>query len=151
MPSHARYFRQDDISDCEVAIRWVAEATDGEHPLKRGRTSSCSPRSEELAKFPAHRIVLFTSEYFKAQVRDFAAAPGSACRCRFCLSFLEVLASRHTVYWQPLAVAPLPVHADGLIAPYHMERKRFLQRYYMQRACVQLVVVQPKGALLEPC
>lgn len=89
MPSHAQYFKQNDISDCDVAIRWmVTGSTDDEPPAKRGRTSACSPRAEELARFPAHRIVLFTSEYFKAQVRGVVSAHEKCLHSSFLLVLL---------------------------------------------------------------
>lgn len=61
MPSYAHHFKQDEVSDCYLVVCLFSEGVNGEPIAKRSRTEACGGRAE-LARFPAHRIVLFSSE-----------------------------------------------------------------------------------------
>lgn len=69
----AQFFKQDELSDLDVVIRLrpaadVAGQKSGS--VQEGQQQRCSPAEECLARFPAHRLVLFAADYFKAQVRQ---------------------------------------------------------------------------------
>lgn len=86
----ARHFTQEDLSDVVLFIQVMRRSTDDERPPKRPRHSAAaaaaeaeapSANMEQLACLPGHRVILFTSEYFEAQVRGrqrqhFMAHPG---------------------------------------------------------------------------
>jgi hypothetical protein len=67
----AEYFKQDKFADVELAIVVPAVTEDPveditEPPAKRARLAATD--GKVLARFPAHRVVLVGTDYFKAQV-----------------------------------------------------------------------------------
>ncbi|KAF6251589.1 FAE1/Type III polyketide synthase-like protein-domain-containing protein [Scenedesmus sp. NREL 46B-D3] len=94
MAYFANYFKMRDLSDITMVIRLspsedqeqlqVSEDSAGP-PLKRTRrktddAADANPR--QLSSFPAHRLVLFSSDYFKAQGRHWQAQPNAAQNCK---------------------------------------------------------------------
>jgi hypothetical protein len=79
----AQYFKQELLgnvrADVDVMIRRMAALDQDAEPSKRKRARITAAATDndatdplQLAKFPAHSIVLDTSEYFKVQqVREF--------------------------------------------------------------------------------
>jgi hypothetical protein len=71
----AQYFKQDELSDVTLIIKLrktEAETEDDERDTKRARLDTDSPSAaggdQILAQFPAHRLVLIGTDYFKTQV-----------------------------------------------------------------------------------
>jgi hypothetical protein len=71
----SQYFRQEDLSDVILKIKLRAiepDPEDGEQPAKRPRlaaeAAAAQGEDQVLAQFPAHRLVLFGTDYFKTQV-----------------------------------------------------------------------------------
>jgi hypothetical protein len=78
MESFARHFRQDTIADVELVIKVSDHAQESQSPRKRARLDGEAVLQDgaaaiedllQLAVLPAHKIILFSSEYFEAQVR----------------------------------------------------------------------------------
>jgi hypothetical protein len=84
-PDHvAKYYKQVDVSDVDVSIVLQSQAPDEtgcclDSQQSSGRSSSDASSSdaldsgavlkeEVLTQFPAHQLVLFAADYFKAQV-----------------------------------------------------------------------------------
>jgi hypothetical protein len=81
----AAYFRNDELSDIDLVFRLTPEhghdGTDsnGEPATKRARRSSSKDSAAlqeplQLAVLPGHKLVLFSSDYFKAQVGSTVAS-----------------------------------------------------------------------------
>jgi hypothetical protein len=72
----AAFFKQEEFSDVDLVIRLpdgTQEAAEGDQPAKRTRGASQHTAGEDntlLALFPAHRVVLAGTDYFKAQVGE---------------------------------------------------------------------------------
>jgi hypothetical protein len=74
----SQYFRQEELSDVILKIKLHAlvdiktEPEDEDKPAKRARLAeeSAAAQGEDqiLSQFPAHRLVLFGTDYFKTQV-----------------------------------------------------------------------------------
>lgn len=76
-----RYYRQEELSDVTLMIKLhkpepqqevEQEDEDTERPAKRARHAAELAEvgdDQVLAQFPAHRLVLFGTDYFKTQVR----------------------------------------------------------------------------------
>ena len=66
----AQFFGQEDLSDVDIVIR--AERTGSFEPLVRYHAGKpLSRTSDNVLKFlPAHKIIISSSPYFKAQVRQ---------------------------------------------------------------------------------
>lgn len=82
----ANYFKRQDLSDIDIVFRLnqveqqvqpgISE-DDASPPMKRGRretvdeaVDAADKHSLQLSRFPGHKIVLFSVEYFKAQVNE---------------------------------------------------------------------------------
>jgi hypothetical protein len=79
MTSLAGYFKNDELSDIDLVLRLTPEhsrdgtESDGEPASKRARGSSSTDSTAvqellQLAVLPGHKLILFISGYFKAQV-----------------------------------------------------------------------------------
>lgn len=75
MESFARHFRQESIADVDLVIRASGTSEDAASEPQRARGSASAAAADtaagdqlQLAVLPAHKIILFNSEYFEAQV-----------------------------------------------------------------------------------
>jgi hypothetical protein len=75
MECFARLFRQDAIADVDLVIRSLGASDDAAPDPKRARGGTSAAAADtaawdqlQLAALPAHKIILFNSEYFEAQV-----------------------------------------------------------------------------------
>lgn len=90
----ANYFKRQDLSDIDVVIRLPRTETTQQvpkditsPPLKRARREADEAADTDplqLSSFPAHKLVMFSTEYFKAQVRG---SPGSLAAAPACCWF----------------------------------------------------------------
>jgi hypothetical protein len=87
----ARHFKQEALADVDLVIKRLGQQEEGLPLPKRARHDTPAAvaaaadddgdgvddteDSLQLAAFPAHRLILFTSEYFEAQVSALRAAP----------------------------------------------------------------------------
>jgi hypothetical protein len=82
MASFARHFKQEAIADVDLVIRCLSDADgDAEPAPKRARTVATTAAADplQLVVSPAHKIILFTSEYFDVQ-----ASPAIVCCMLLC-------------------------------------------------------------------
>jgi hypothetical protein len=65
----ARYFKQQDFSDVDLELVAVDAPSNVEGSCQDSAGRHAAADHQLLAQFPAHRLVLAGTEYFKAQVR----------------------------------------------------------------------------------
>lgn len=79
----APYFKQEELSyvDFVIRLRLAEHATNEEEPAAKRAKLEAHEHGDvhQLAAFPGHRIILFTSEYFKAQVRRKSGYEWQSC------------------------------------------------------------------------
>lgn len=90
----ADYFMQEKFSDADLVIlgddeELVASTNDENEPAAKRAKLAAEAGDKVLAKFPAHRLALVGTDYFKAQVRltvnpETAAEVWHAVRCCTC-------------------------------------------------------------------
>jgi hypothetical protein len=68
----ARYFKDDDFSDVDVELILVHAPSDAVGRRQNLSSRQAAAEDQLLARFPAHRLVLAGTDYFKAQVRRLA-------------------------------------------------------------------------------
>lgn len=101
MPSFAQRFKQPLHSDCELVLRLQTLANaDEDRAAKRARLAAQDQASrtspEVLAAFPAHRLVLCSSNYFEAQVSYMGIDHASQhMYCRFVVTSVTRLPFPH--------------------------------------------------------
>jgi hypothetical protein len=106
----ARHFKQDSLADVDLVIKCLGQQEQGLPPPKRARHDTpaaddgesedgCPDTAEalQLAAFPAHRLILFTSEYFEAQVSALKAAPSPVLQ-QLCQHWCAVRLTQHIVH-----------------------------------------------------
>jgi hypothetical protein len=116
----ARHFKQDSLADVDLVIKCLGQQEQGLPPPKRARHDTpaaaaaataeaaadddesedgCPDTAEalQLAAFPAHRLILFTSEYFEVQVSALKAAPSPVLQ-QLCQHWCAVRLTQHIVH-----------------------------------------------------
>uniref|UniRef100_A0A383VRH4 Uncharacterized protein n=1 Tax=Tetradesmus obliquus TaxID=3088 RepID=A0A383VRH4_TETOB len=128
----ANYFKRQDLSDIDIVFRLnqveqqvqpgISE-DDASPPMKRGRretvdeaVDAADKHSLQLSRFPGHKIVLFSVEYFKAQGRHWQAQRTAADTCKHGrASGSSAAAARDSVHLTINSAEQLPA-AEAVIA-----------------------------------
>jgi hypothetical protein len=64
----ARHFKQPELSDIDIIIRTRAQQVAADLENAEVNNTAAAGDLLQLASFPGHRVVLFSSSYFEAQV-----------------------------------------------------------------------------------